>query len=927
MTIAQLERPGVQVIQEFRTSTPTFLVPSLQAAIMGPCHQLVEAVLNDGSLNPNALLQTPARIAGTWVGAPFEYAGVSGDDLEISVNNGPPRSVEFTSNNLEVMARDIRAANIPGVTARVEISDTQRRLVIETTNSGDLAKLAVLASTDASVLTALGVHIGQSFIGRSGYNNQYVLRLQTPDYPDPRGNLDELRIDYSSVRVFLNDGAGNIREASRTEAFLRGATAAVTVFDDGDGDNLSPYLDFAGQNFTAAATSAVATGNVDLTTLTYATDVQGRALTLSVDGGDPQTIVFGTGITTPAALVAALNDLFGPGFASLTGGDALILTSPSANGGNESSIRIVPIGTDPVLAANIGLTSVGGPFASTEVVHGGPFPVAVGDEVWVDGIRLGLVIEIPAVTGRLRLDTERLLTYTGARFVIVAKGLDNSLSSVDRPSSELVVDEQSGSVRVAAGLFRSTNGDITTAGPLSTYLGYRSLRLDVSPAGEGFNLLRYGSTTELNEDVGPLTPDNPLGLGMYFAMLNATGLEVTGVGVDEANDAAPEGTVEAYARSYEFLESKDVYAIAHMTTDPTVGQIGAAHVSAMSAPDIGFERILLHTPARPTHRSDVLVASGTQANVAGTPTSDVSTGVAQLQSLLAALGIPGPTYTESDNVFLEFEGDSNKYLVASIASGIVTLNDGPLAGNADGFYADNAGSPFFTTPIVDRPFTVKIRGQAVSNRTEEAVAYGEIAQGFANRRVFAVAPDKARASLGGLEQIIPGYYMAAALAGRVSSKAPQQPLTETSLVGFTGVIGSQDRYSEPQLRIMSGGGLFILYQKADGRPVQIRQQLSTDMSTVEKREMSITTALDFGAKFIRGGVRNFIGRFNIDTTLRDALTTALEGLGKYLVRNGVWAGVNWGQIRQPSEEPDALEIDAEVAIYYPHNKLRITLVV
>lgn len=927
MTIAQLERPGVQVIQEFRTSTPTFLVPSLQAAIMGPGRQLVEAVLNDGSLNPGAMVRTPARITGTWVATPFEYAAISGDDLVLNVNNGPPRTVTFTANGLEQAARDIRAANIPGVTARVEISGAQRRLVIETTSSGDLTKLAVAVGTDASVLTALGVQIGQSFIGRSGYNNQYVLRLQVPDYPDPRGNLDELRVDYTSIRVFLNDGAGNIREASRTEAFLRGGTAAVTVFDDGDGDNLSPYLDFAGEDFSAAAAAAVVAGNVDLTTLTYATDVQGRALTLSVDGNDPQTIVFGTGVTTPATLVAALNGLFGAGFASLSGGDELILTSPSVNGGNESSIRLVPIGTDAVLAQNIGLTSVGGPFAATEVVHGDPFPVAVGDEVWVDGIRLGTVIELPAVTGRLRLDTERLLTYTGTRFVIVAKELDNSLSSVTRPSSELVVDEQSGSVRVAAGLFRATNGDITTAGPLSTFLGYRALRLDISPAGEGFNLLRYGSTTELNEAVGPLTPDNPLGLGMYFAMLNAPGLEVTGLGVDEVTDSAPEGTVEGYARSYEFLESKDVYAIAHMTTDPTVGQIAAAHVTAMSAPDIGFERIVLHTPRRPTHRSDILVASGTQANVAGVPTSDVSTGVAQLQSLLAALGIPGPTYTEADNVYLEFEGDANKYLVADISSGIVTLNDGPLASNEDGFYADNGGAPFFATAIVDRPFTVKIRGQAVSNRTEEAMAYGELAQGFANRRVFAVAPDQARASLGGLEQIIPGYYLAAALAGRVSSKAPQQPLTETSLTGFTGVIGSQDRYSEAQLRIMSGGGLFIFYQKADGRPVQIRQQLSTDMSTVERREMSITTALDFGAKFIRGGVRNFIGRFNIDTTLRDALTTALEGLGKYLVRNGVWAGVNWGQIRQPSEEPDSLEIDAEVAIYYPHNKLRITLVV
>lgn len=926
MSIVQLERPGVQVIQEFRTSSPTFLVPALPATIMGPCHQLVEAVQDDGSLNPNALLSTPARLTTTWVSSPFEYAGIVGDELELHINNGPARVFEFTAVGIEQVARDINAALVAGLVARVEVSGLQRRVVIETTNRGDLATLRVGAGTDASVLAAFGFTAGYTAQGRAGYTNFHNLLVQVPDYPDPRGNLNELRVDYDNIRVFLNDGAGNIREVLRTDAFLRGATAAVTVVDDGDGDNLSPYLAFAGEDFAAGPSVAAATGNADLSILTYATDVQGRALRFSLDGDDAQTVVFGAGVTTPATLVSAINALWGAGVASLSG-NFLVLTSQHPNGGNESSIRIDPTGSDSTLLTNLGLTSVGGPFATTAVVHGDPFDVEVGDEVWVDGIRMGVVIEIPAVTGRLRLDTERLLSFTGARFVIIAKGLDNSLSSVTRPSSDLVVDEQSGTVRVQAGLFRATNGEITTAGPLSTYLGYRALRLDVSPAGNGFNLLRIGSTTVLDQQLGPLTPDNPLGLGMYFAMLNAPSLEITGVGVDEVSDSAPEGTVGAYTRGYEFLESKDVYAIAHMTMDPTVGQIGKEHVLAMSAPEIGLERILLHTPRRPTRLSDTLVASGTQGNVAGVPTSAVSTGVANLQSLLAALGLPGPTYSEADSVYLEFAEDANKYPVASVSSGIVTLNAGPLLDNTDGFYFDNAGSPVFTTPVVDRPFTIRIRGAAVQNRTDEAVAYGEVAQGFQERRVYAVAPDQAVASIEGLEQVIPGYYIAAALAGRVSAKPPQAPLTETTLTGFTGVIGSQDRYSETQLRIMSGGGLFILYQKADGQPIRIRQQLSTDMSTVEKREMSITTALDFGAKFIRGGVRNFIGRFNIDTTLRDALTTALEGLGRYLVRNGVWAGVSWGGIRQPGDEPDSLEIDCEVAIYYPHNKLRITLVV
>ena len=67
-------------------------------------------------------------------------------------------------------------------------------------------------------------------------------------------------------------------------------------------------------------------------------------------------------------------------------------------------------------------------------------------------------------------------------------------------------------------------------------------------------------------------------------------------------------------------------------------------------------------------------------------------------------------------------------------------------------------------------------------------------------------------------------------------------------VGFTGVIGSQDRYSERQLKIMSGGGLWVFQQDTPTGPVVIRHQLTSDMSTVEMREDNIRTALDFAAK-------------------------------------------------------------------------------
>lgn len=1064
-----IERPGVQVIQEFRTTSPQILVPALPACVMGPCFQIVEAVQDDGTLNPDAQLTLPARLAFGFVGT--TYAGVGGTTLRLSVNNAAEVAVTFTASPAAKtpaqVAQEINDAEIPGLVAEVETSGSTARTVLRTTSKGDNATIGVGTTTSAALLApawpATGFNIlpGYKAVGRLGYTNFFTFDPQRADYPDPRSNLDDLTIDYDTVRVFINNGAGNVREVLKTESFLDGAGTAVSVINDGDGDNLSPYLAFVGAEFHAR--NAQITGSVDWTTLdytpvtgdfdtytldiwlevasvptlftttfvapanaaaavaqinavlgvnataslnssnqlvitstvspgatvagfvqvgpgstitlatvgltayqyggpkpgfaraegvadlaligTWATTVQGKVLRMSLDGDYWQQLVLPVTVVSGATLAAAINALWGANVASVRTYGAvqhLVLRSVSAVGGitirgKESVVLIDKDASDATMLSTIGLTGVGGPFGAaastgTAAVFGVAYAPAVGDEVWVDSVRLGEITEVPTgVLNRLRISVEQLLTFTGTSWTIVAKALDNDLWTTTRPSSDLYIDTDSGTVRAKHDIFRDSGGVPTTAGPLAIYLGYTALRKDVSPATEDFNLLRIGSVTDLETQLSPIDTQNPLGLGMYFAILNAPGLEVTGVGVDETSDTETEGTLDAYIRAFEFIESKDVYAIAPLTHSGDVGLVGQVHVDEMSLPANGLERVVMLNPSRPTRKSSTLVASGPTGNVTAAPTSNVvETGIANLQALLAALGYPGPynpASTVDVPVYLEFEDDTNKYLIQSISGGQVTINDGVLtAGNDDNFYYA-PGSPVFTASIVDRPFTVKIRGAVLANRTEEAVAYGEIAIGYRDRRVIATAPDQAKATIDGLETLIDGYYLAAALAGKTSSKLPQEPLTESTLAGFTGVVGSQDRYSEAQLKILSGSGLWVFYQEADGQPVRTRHQLSTDMSTVEKREFSITTALDFASKLIRSSLRNFIGRFNITTTVQDAITTTMQGLRNFLLRLGVFESFEIDAIRQNATDPTRLEIDCTVGAFYPLNYIQVTLVV
>jgi len=925
MATPTLPRPGVKVFTEFRTVSPTLIVPQMPACIIGVAKEIVEAVQDDGSLNGDALLALPARVEFPYVAS--AYTGLGTQTLLISVNNGATETLTFPGTNptpAQVKSY-IDGLEITGLTVDIEEKASTSRIVLRTNTTGDFASIAIMSGTSLTTLDLPGG--GHKYVGRGGYNNYYAASVGLPSYPDPRENLDELDIDYSAVRVFASAGGDTFVELKTDESFLRGATASVAVFDDGDGDNLSPYLTFTGQNFSTAAAAATVTGTVDLTTITYGGGgpfAANLTLIMSLDGGPAQTLTLGSSLANAAAIVSAINALWevpsGSAVASLNGGNQLVLTSQNSNGGRESSIRIF---SESTALATLGLTAA--------LTEGSPQPPAVGDEVFVNGTSVGLITEVaPAgVVTRLRMDTEQLLTFTGVNFTIRAKGLSGTQSST-RPSSEVYVDPQSGEITVKAGLFRDPAGVLTAATGYGLYVGYTALRRDISAANENATLLRIGSLTDLEDQLSPINAENPLGLGMYFAMLNSTGLETLGIGVSEASDDEPFGTLTAWAEAFEFVESKDVYAIAPLTHAMTVADLADAHVTAMSDPEAALERVVFFNPERPTRTANTLVASGTAGNsVGGVSTFD--TGIANLPALLAAAGFPASPLDIDDRVVLKLNDDTNNYLITAFSGSVVTVNTAALAAgsdedNEDGFYYDG-GSPAFADPLVDVTFSVFVRGEPLATLTDEAIAYAAIPQGYENRRMIFTTPDKAKATIDGLEQIIEGFYVCAALAGKTAAKLPQDPLTEIGIRGFTGLVGATDRYGEIQYRIMDGGGLWSMYQEAAGQPIKTRHQLTSDMSSIEKREFSILTALDFGAKFIRASLRNFVGRFNLTTNVQDAISVNMEALSSFLVSQGVFKSFRVTRMEQSSDSPDRLLLDCAVGVWYPLNEIYVTMVV
>jgi hypothetical protein len=1023
--------------------SPTVITPTLVPCVVGVCKQIIEVLettaAGSSSLNSDALIQLPAFfVASDATGSPKVYGGLDGLALIMSINLGANVTVTFADTGATgitpttAVSQILAAFTTAGVTtATAEVVGDGFR--IRTIGTGEFQTIFIDKTTAPAVAAAFGIGVGQTYVGLGSYN-QYEVKIPQSNFPDPRGNLSELAIESSSIRVFLATGnSTGLQEALTDTAFCRngsvdigavvtGSTDLTTLtypgdvqgdqilatvdggsqqthtiasspadaaaliaeldanltgidvtldgsnfavftsatggvdssillndgtpnlltdlgisdgatdigesiesVDDGNGDAVTPLIKFLGHDFTTTPTAAVVTGSVDITALTYPADLADKTLILS-DGQQEQTITFATLIADENEVLTEINDVMGTAVggrltASLST-NFLRLTHSLT--GTDSFIKVVG-GT---AVTTLGLV-VGTDYASALSL---PEP---GDELWIDGVYYADVAQVApgAVVTNIKINAQvPISSDVGTDFYFVAKNLPSADAS--RPDPDLVVD-LNGNVTIKHELLRDTQGNATaTVAPV--YLTYSAVRLDVTGRAASPGLLTFDDTTQLDDSLEPISSANPLALGLYFAMINAPGIQVSGIGVDEISADAPYGTTDAFTRAAEFLEAHEVYGIAPLTHAKDVAEVFKTHVDVMSEAENKGERICLWNPDVPTRDLDDLVASGTNGNTIGAGGLTFDTGIANLSALVLNAGIsPVGTIAATEGLFLDIASDALNYSIATVSGSIVTIRKTFVTGeNDDGFYSTtDLNDPPLTGSLIQEAFSIKVRGDELvtvsgdADRLAIAETMQALGQSYLDRRFWMTFPDSCAATLDGLEQILEGFYMNAAVAGMIGQNPPQQSFTNYPMTGFTRVIGSNKTYSERQLNIMAAGGTYIIIQDVEGGPLISRMALTTDLTSIETRTDSITKVVDFTAKFLRRGLRNFIGRFNITQGFMDSLGSVIQGLLGFLVETGVLIGANLNNLIQDEDAPDTVLVDITLDVPYPCNYIRVTLVV
>lgn len=613
-------------------------------------------------------------------------------------------------------------------------------------------------------------------------------------------------------------------------------------------------------------------------------------------------------------------------------------------------------------------TQTGAPSYHGRVYQGMADKLAVSDTLHNAGQVLGRIVSVDSFGAGAS-------TYAGAKLTISEFAVgnkaaiadwyaraENLISGGDRIEPEVVASNVSQTIAIKSGLLRTSAGLPMSSDSAPIYVGYKALRKDVSADTSNPNLMVFNSISEVETFIGPIRQDNTLAFGLYMAFLNTTNISLSAFGVSAISSDAPNGTLAAYAEALDYLKLKEVYALAPLTDDLNVFRKFSQHVTDMSEAGAKKERMAIVCPSLPTEESPTLAASGNfKAEAIGGGKYRLSLHIqSEIDQTKLHLALNGQTdangesiigaidaaFTPDQGIYIDRAGDANYYLVVSVDASSVVIEtsdvyqaglSGPgTGGNGDGFYSEGADaiSALSDFEVDGEQCSLFIRQAALDlrstgGRLKTCEGLAEIAggvTGFQNRRLVLVQPERVGVDIAGIETSVPGHFLCGAIAAMIGQQRPSQPFTNLPMVGFTRTIGSADKFSEEQMSTAAAGGVYWVIQDVDGGALASRHQLTTDVTGLKTRELSILKSVDYVAKLIRSQIKRFIGRRNIT---RQLLETVSLGIGGALnsVAGSVVAAATLDAIAQDPSSPDSIIVEVSLTPYYPANKIKVTIFV
>jgi hypothetical protein len=178
---------------------------------------------------------------------------------------------------------------------------------------------------------------------------------------------------------------------------------------------------------------------------------------------------------------------------------------------------------------------------------------------------------------------------------------------------------------------------------------------------------------------------------------------------------------------------------------------------------------------------------------------------------------------------------------------------------------------------------------------------------------------------------VSGYYLAAAMAGRLAGGDVERGLTHVSVTGFNGLPAV---LAQQQTRVfkdsLSSAGVAVLEQTQSG-VLQIRHGVTTDMSDLTSREISLVRIGDVLFQLVQTGMESagLIGQ-PIDADMTTKVKGALTGILETAISNNVILSYGNVAVRQqatPQGDPSIIEAQFSYEPAIPANYITVTFAI
>lgn len=840
-------RPSVSIQQEFAL-LPTSITQNLNAVLVGPRKKIVDYKTSSNlSELSYGLYEDVKDVWQAFIGLPAG-SSIYSDSIKLTLQEVLAKYATLSGNN--VIRKSATAANQitlgSNPTASGSFKGSDRNVVFKNRDVQIGDRVSISVGGSPVLTTRVTDYVASQVPASFGEFQQGAFNATSQTYSDSTETLEDM--DEMGRAVIVDSSAGlyrgNLAAGIISETYVltcsRGGLASEALW-----------------NITSTAGDNVSNVTIPSPLSETPFQVGTRGLFVIILGGSPEFIAGESyRISVTSEFVVPLPRVVSSGYEGSVGTTYVVTV---VKGGTWDQNPMVAVTTTNgidyspatiVASANsiIPLGALGASFKMSDVSdnpqgglrQGDTYTVSVSARTAGPIRTLALASPLPSsITSSTDLSVD---------FLLHKKEIHVPVSGYPSYGSQaLEFNVESGAFAVSSGLQildpSWTASGTTTQLPLpvvsaQVYVSYTALLRD--------NVNSYNSITNLSDitsQIGEVTEENELAYAAFLALGNSGGQTVYWVAVDQDN-------LEGYLDALAALESaQSAYFIVPLSDKLEIQQAFKGHVQEMSLPTYGLERVAL--VSTPVSQTIELLSQKTDGSFwSGYVEADPNNSF-----IFNRVTIPGASLVDSGiragDIFRTnyvVNSDGTQSFQSALVSQVLDNETIVLA------------NPSFTSAVGSSEIPVRVDISRLLTKSEYASEIAAVSSSFGSRRVYNIWPSQAVNANG---VTVPGYFVAAAVAGLKSSVAPQQGITNYVVNGFSSLKLSGQFFTPTQLDTIAGGGTLIVSQDVNGGPVYIRHQISTDQRDANHSELSITTNLDSISKYIRPQLKSLIGVYNI----------------------------------------------------------------